>query len=82
MTEALTDPKTGYSNEANETAFNKAFDTADNVWAWFNRPENEYRNNRFIATMDGISKLESPEGILHGAANFVLVSRVRINGII
>jgi hypothetical protein len=65
MTQALADPKTGHTDSSTDTAFNIAFSTPDDWWTWLSRPENEFRNIRFVMSMDATSKLDK-DSILEG----------------
>jgi hypothetical protein len=65
MTEALLDPRTGHTDSPTDTVFNIAFNTPDHWWTWLSRPENEYRNIRFVMSMDATRKVDK-DSILEG----------------
>ncbi|KLO06094.1 S-adenosyl-L-methionine-dependent methyltransferase [Schizopora paradoxa] len=56
--EALSDPKTAFSGEANEAALCRALNTNLACWDFFELPEQRERLNRFGVAMQGMSKLE------------------------
>lgn len=66
MTENLIDPKTAFSHEPTDTAFNLAFDTPESYFTWLGKPENAYRRARFDAGMPAIGNMEGKDSILRG----------------
>jgi hypothetical protein len=67
LTETLLDPELGHAYEANKTAFNKAHNVKEEVWAWFEAPNNRLRLTRFGVGMNGIKNMTPPEAILEGS---------------
>jgi hypothetical protein len=67
LTETLLDPEFGHAYEANKTAFNKAHNVKEEVWTWFEAPDNRLRLTRFGAAMNGIKNMIPPEAILEGS---------------
>jgi hypothetical protein len=49
LTETLLDPELGHVYEANKTAFNKALNVKEDLWTWFEAPDNRLRLARFGA---------------------------------
>ena len=70
LTETLLDPEFGHAYEANKTAFNKAHNVKEEVWTWFEAPDNRLRLARFRAGMNGVKNMTPPEAILEGSATF------------
>ncbi|KAF8990766.1 O-methyltransferase [Cyathus striatus] len=66
LTETLTDPKTAYSVEPNETPWNIAYKTDIPLFAWYDKPENEMHQKRFSAAQAGTTKMEPADAILTG----------------
>ncbi|TFY59084.1 hypothetical protein EVG20_g7915 [Dentipellis fragilis] len=64
--DTLRDPKFGHSQEPNEAAFSKAFNTDKSFFEWFELPGNEHRFRRTSVLMDGTSRLNPPGTILKG----------------
>ncbi len=54
LTETLLDPELGHSYESNKTAFNKAHNTKEDLWTWFEAPGNRLRLARFGTAMNGV----------------------------
>jgi hypothetical protein len=67
QTETLLDPELGHSYKVNKTAFNKARNVNEDIWTWFEAPEQKLRLVRFGAGMDGTKNMTPPEGILEGS---------------
>ncbi|KAJ3559922.1 hypothetical protein NM688_g32 [Phlebia brevispora] len=63
LAETIMDPHTSFSEEANETAFNKAFSTMLSAFAWAELPENHLRLKRFTIGMKGTQNMV-PSGII------------------
>ena len=66
MVEAILDPTMTDSDKPTETAFNVAFNTADDFWTWLQRPGNEKRNIRFIMAMNNLNRLDNEQNVLQG----------------
>ncbi|KAJ3559927.1 hypothetical protein NM688_g39 [Phlebia brevispora] len=66
LTETVTDKKIGFSQEPNETAFNKAFGTQLAMFPWLELPENILRLKRFALGMKGTQSMAPPSNILQG----------------
>ncbi|KAJ3555091.1 hypothetical protein NM688_g2768 [Phlebia brevispora] len=64
LAETIMDPHTSLSEEANETAFNKAFGTTLSGFAWVELPENHLRLKRFTIGMKGTQNMVPPGIIL------------------
>ncbi|KAF8489526.1 S-adenosyl-L-methionine-dependent methyltransferase [Russula emetica] len=68
LTETLLDPELGHAYESNKAAFNKAHNVKEDLWTWFEAPDNRLRLARFGAGMNGIKNMTPPEAILEGYA--------------
>lgn len=68
LTETLLDPELGHAYESNKTAFNKAHNVEENMWAWLERPENRLRLTRLGAGMDDVKNVSPANSILEGSA--------------
>lgn len=66
MTETLLDPELGHAYDSNKAAFNKAYNVEEDLWTWYEAPENRLRLVRFAAGMNGVQNLSSPDAILGG----------------
>ena len=66
MIDAVIDPKTTNSVNRTETAFNAAYNTADDFWTWLKRPGNEKHNTSFIMAMDEFGKMDNGQSVLEG----------------
>lgn len=64
LLENLTDPKTAFSEEPDESALNRAFGTNITMWEWFEQPENALRLKRFGVGMKGTVEAHNPKAIL------------------
>ena len=58
LSETLHDPVFGHSDEPNQCARSKAFNTDLTAFKWLELPENSYRRRRFGVFMDGLSKVQ------------------------
>lgn len=67
LTEILLDPELGHAYESNKTAFNKAHSVKENMWTWFERPENRLRLARLGAGMNGVKNASHANSILEGS---------------
>jgi hypothetical protein len=67
LTETLLDPQLGHAFESNKTAFNKAHNVEEELWTWYEAPENRLRLARFGAGMSGIKNMASHDAILAGS---------------
>ncbi|EJD00232.1 S-adenosyl-L-methionine-dependent methyltransferase [Fomitiporia mediterranea MF3/22] len=63
--EVMLDPKTAFSEEVNDSGFQKAFKTELPLWDFYELPENHYRRDRFTVFMSSANKMH-PEAILAG----------------
>jgi hypothetical protein len=72
LTETLLDPETGHSFEPLKSSFNRAHNVNDDLWTWFERPDNKVRLARFGAAMTGAKNMAPPEAILEGSLTSVL----------
>ena len=68
LPEALLDPEFGHAYEPNKAAFNKAFNTKEDMWTWAEFPENKTRLVRFSSAMNGLKNISPRETILEGSA--------------
>ena len=68
LTETLLDPQLGHAYESNKTAFNKTFNVEEDMWTWYETPNNRLRLARFGAGMSGVKNMSSPDAILAGYA--------------
>ena len=66
LTETLLDPEFGHSYEPNKCSFNKAYNVQEDVWTWFEAPDNKLRLCRFGAGMDGLTNMSPHDAILAG----------------
>ncbi|KAH9993364.1 S-adenosyl-L-methionine-dependent methyltransferase [Russula vinacea] len=66
LTETLLDPQLGHAYESNKTAFNKAHNVEEELWTWYEAPENRLRLARFGAGMSGVNNMASHDAILAG----------------
>ena len=66
LTETLLDPEFGHANEANKTAFSKAFNVDVDLWSWLELPDNRLRHVRFGAAMNGLKNMCCMDAILGG----------------
>ena len=66
LVEDLEDPKTGKLFSASGAAFQKAFNTEKDYFAWLEQPGNEYRLIRYGACIQGTSLWDPPETIVQG----------------
>src|SRR6267142_7000790 len=64
LTETLLDPEFGHANEANKSAFSKAFNVEVDLWSWLERPDNRSRLARFGAAMNGLKNMCFRDAIL------------------
>jgi hypothetical protein len=67
LTETLLDPELGHAHEPNKTAFNKAHNAKEDIWNWFERPDNRLRLTRFGAAMNGLKNASPANAILEGS---------------
>jgi hypothetical protein len=67
LTETLLDPQLGHAYESNKTAFNKAHNVEEELWTWYEAPENRLRLARFGAGMSGVNNMASHDAILAGS---------------
>ena len=66
LTETLLDPEFAHAYEPNKAAFNKAYNVKENLWTWFEAPDNRLRLARFGAAMNGVKNMSPVEAILEG----------------
>ncbi|KAI5117485.1 hypothetical protein M0805_009548 [Coniferiporia weirii] len=66
MKDVLTNPDTAFSEEVNETGFQKFFGTNLSYWEYCETPEGQHRRERFSVAMSGSEKLQPPGAILSG----------------
>jgi hypothetical protein len=69
LTETLLDPELGHAYESNKTAFNKAYNVKEDMWAWSVAPENKWRMARFAGAMNGAKNMTPPEAISEGSSH-------------
>ena len=67
LTETLLDPELGHAYESNKTAFNKAHNVKEDLWTWYEAPDNRLRLTRFGAAMNGVKNMAPVEAILEGS---------------
>lgn len=53
LLESMTDPRTAFSHEPTHAPFQRAFQIDVGMYAWHERPEQEYRRKRFSLAMSG-----------------------------
>ena len=70
--DVLFDPKTGFSEEHDETGIQKALNIKVDQWKYYDTAEGAYRSERFSAAMSGASKLHPPLAVLIGEIDHVL----------
>ncbi|EJD00244.1 S-adenosyl-L-methionine-dependent methyltransferase [Fomitiporia mediterranea MF3/22] len=63
--EVMLDPKTAFSEEVNDSGFQRAFKTELPLWEFYELPENHYRRDRFNLVMSSANNMH-PEAILGG----------------
>ncbi|KJA18250.1 hypothetical protein HYPSUDRAFT_145199 [Hypholoma sublateritium FD-334 SS-4] len=66
LVEDLEDVKTRKQFSAKEAAFQKAFNTEKDYFAWLEQPGNEYRLTRYGACIQGTSLWDPPDTIVQG----------------
>jgi hypothetical protein len=85
LTETLLDPELGHAYESNKAAFNKAHNVEEDMWTWFEAPDNKLRHARFGAAMDGVNNMISPDTILIGLillhCSFTSLSHLEISNL-
>ena len=69
LPETIVDKTVAASQEPNEAAFNKAYDTQLSIFPWWELPGNAYRDKRFGIGMQGIQSRTSPEAIIEGTSH-------------
>jgi hypothetical protein len=67
LTETLLDPEFGHAYESNKTAFNKAYNVKEDMWAWHEAPGNKLSLTRLGAAMNGLKNMTPVESILEGS---------------
>jgi len=67
LTETLLDPQFGHAYESNKAAFNKVYNAEEDMWTWFEAPDNKLRRARFWAGISGMVNMASPDAILAGS---------------
>ena len=67
LTETLLDPELGHSYEPKKSAFSKAHNVEEDLWTWFEAPDNKLRLARFGAAMNGAKDMTSSDSILEGS---------------
>ena len=67
LTETLLDPEFGHAYEPNKAAFNKAYNVNEDLWSWFERPDNRLNLVRFAAAMNGSKNASPANAILEGS---------------
>jgi hypothetical protein len=73
LPETLLDPELGHAHETNKTAFNKAHNVREDMWSWFERPENRSRLTRFGAAMSGLRNATPADTILEGSVTLYFI---------
>ncbi|KAI0314822.1 S-adenosyl-L-methionine-dependent methyltransferase [Amylostereum chailletii] len=66
LPEAVLDPVSGHSTDMYDVAFNRAFNTKDFFFGWYELPENRYRLSRFGYAMDATAKMMVSKAIVDG----------------
>ena len=66
LLEVLLDPELGHAHEPNRAAFNRAHNTKEVLWSWFEHPENRSHLVRFGAAMNGLKNASPVNAILEG----------------
>jgi hypothetical protein len=66
LTETLLDPEFAHACEPNKAAFNKAYNVKEDLWSWFERPENRLYLVQFEAAMNGLKNASPANAILEG----------------
>jgi hypothetical protein len=73
LPETLLDPELGHAHETNKTAFSKARNVKEDMWSWFERPENRSRLTRFGAAMNGLRNATPADTILEGSVTLCCI---------
>ena len=60
------DKEIGSSQEPNEAAFSKAYNTQTPIFSWWELPENAWRIKRLAIGMQGLQSMTSRSAILEG----------------
>ena len=72
--DVIFDPKTAFSEEVNETGFQRALGTDLDQWAYYDTAEGQYRGKRFAAAMSAASKLHPPQAVLTGEPDLAVLT--------
>ena len=69
LAKSVTDPKTAYSEEADETAFQMGMGTTKSMWDYYDTDDElaRYRGERFNIAMSAYNVVQPPEDILECA---------------
>ena len=76
LTEVLLDPELGHAYEPNKTAFNRAHNTKESIWSWFEHPDNRSHLVRLGAAMNGLKNASSANVILEGLVSLCCIHRI------
>ncbi|KAJ6555654.1 S-adenosyl-L-methionine-dependent methyltransferase [Mycena vulgaris] len=63
--ETLADPATVHSGDPSASPFARALGSGEEMWKFYQRPEEEFRRHRFGIGMQGIEALQPPDAILN-----------------
>jgi len=66
LPEVLLDPELGHAYEPNKAAFNRSYNTKEDIWSWFEHPDNRSYLVRFGAAMNGLKNASPANAILEG----------------
>ena len=69
LAKSVTDPKTAYSEEADETAFQMGMGTTKSMWDYYDTDDElaRFRGERFNISMSAYNVVQPPEDILECA---------------
>ena len=73
LPEVLLDPELGHAYEPNKTAFNRAHNTKEVMWRWYEHPDNRLYLIRFGAAMNGLKNASSENAILEGLVSLCCI---------
>ncbi len=71
--ETLSDPLSAFSNEPNQAAFNKGFNTNKTLWEFYEDPAQSARLYRFNIGMQGLQRMQPIEQLRDCTSSFILI---------
>ena len=81
LAQTLTDPKTAFSEEPNETTIQRAFNFTGSRWDFLERPENVIIARRYASAMNGMSRMQPPEAVVSSACKLSPVRIILMNAV-